>query len=154
MIFFEVADKCSMSRKSEKLEQIVAELRSKRLVKGIELVERIEEELNSKKIKKGVLFKYAGINSQSLRNWLTQNSIPATETAIKIAECLNISVKYLITGEREKELSQAEHILLGVFKQLDSDQQDEVIQIAQIKLNKKIEKEKKKGDTLSNLGIA
>jgi len=110
---------------------------------------RIREALEAKGFKIGDFYQNVGINSQYIRNLNVQGSIPAADTAIKMAEYLCVSVKWLITGQDDEGLSQNEQILLSQFNLLDSKNQEEILGIIQLKINNL-----KKGENLSSSGIA
>jgi transcriptional regulator with XRE-family HTH domain len=93
--------------------------RYKGMVDGKLLSERIKAELKRKKKKPGELYKFADITSQAPINWRNKNSIPAADTALKIADFLGVSVKWLITGEEEPGLSRVEQDLLEAFNRLN-----------------------------------
>jgi len=117
--------------------------------RGAKIVERIKVELSSKSMKRGDFYKYSGINSQSLRNWKMQNSIPGTETAIKMAEYLRVSVKYLITGINDIDISKEEREFIFLFKQLDAADKKEAIDYIQFKLKNKLDASKR-GENIYN----
>ena len=89
--------------------------------------------VKEKGIKKGAFYKYAGITSNTIINWRKQNSIPAADTAIKMAEFLNVSVKWLIMGE-EDEMSNDEIEMLKSYRLLDKKDKDEIMGIITLKL--------------------
>ena len=134
MIFLKTTDNLIMAKETEKETE-----------RGAEIVKRIENELRSKGMKKGAFYRYAGITSQSLRNWKLQNSIPGTDTTIKMAEYLRVSVKWLITGIDDIDITNKEREFIVFFKQLDQDDKDEIIEIIHLKLKKR-----ELGDTLSS----
>ena len=80
---------------------------------------RIREALEAKGLKRGDFYRNVGITSKSVWNWNRQNSIPLADTAIKMADYLSVSVKWLITGVDESGLSPQEKILLDVFNKLN-----------------------------------
>ncbi|WP_187427629.1 helix-turn-helix domain-containing protein [Treponema phagedenis] len=42
---------------------------------------------------------YANIRPQAISNWISQQSLPRVDTAVKIAEYLNTTVEFLVTGK-------------------------------------------------------
>jgi transcriptional regulator with XRE-family HTH domain len=110
---------------------------------GKALSARIKTELRKQKKKPGELYKFANITSQAPINWRTKNSIPGADTALKIAEFLGVSVKWLITGEEEPGLSNVEQDLLAGFRQLD--ERDQLDVIGNIKMKLENIKESKSG---------
>ena len=118
------------------------------------LTGRIREQLELKGIKRGVFYKSIGINSQSLRNWELRKSIPSADIAIKMAEYFNVSVKWLITGEDDLAYSQDETELLNIFRKVDPRDQEELLDIARGKFERKIEREKRNIEDFSSLSGA
>jgi transcriptional regulator with XRE-family HTH domain len=61
----------------------------------------------------------AGLKSvQSFTDW-SKGSIPAADTILKIADYLKVSYRWLLTGEDEGELNQAQRELLAKYEALD-----------------------------------
>ena len=51
----------------------------------------------------------AGLKPNTLSNYLRKNSsIPSADIAVKIAQALNVSVEYLVTGEELEQLQNAQ----------------------------------------------
>jgi transcriptional regulator with XRE-family HTH domain len=86
---------------------------------GKTVADRIKDTLILKKIRKGDFYKSMGLLPQSIRNWGKRESLPAVDTALKIAEFLGVSVKWLITGIEEPGLSLVEQDLLEAFNRLN-----------------------------------
>jgi transcriptional regulator with XRE-family HTH domain len=61
-------------------------------------IERLEMLLKEKGISQKSLAEYIGIRNPSISEWKKEGTIPRADIAIKIAEYLNVSVEYLITG--------------------------------------------------------
>lgn len=55
---------------------------------------------------KGCTFKeiadFLGIGASTVKSWVYKGSIPAADTALKVARFLNVSLEYLITGEERE----------------------------------------------------
>ena len=64
--------------------------------------ERLDNSLKEMKKTKKELFAYVGISPQSFYDWKNRNTIPAADIAVKIAQYLNTTVEYLITGQKYK----------------------------------------------------
>ena len=68
-----------------------------------EIVDRIDELLKSKNDKRQSLYDYAEIASNSFSNWTSrENSKIPAQVLYKIAQYLNVSVEYLITGKENE----------------------------------------------------
>lgn len=77
----------------------------------------------------------SGIKKQTLDNYLsTHNSIPSVEVAVKIAQALNVSVEYLVTGKdtfifhNDQQL----RILALIFQELDDSHKQLLIDISRL----------------------
>ena len=121
------------------------------------ITERIREALEAKGLKRGDFYRYVDITSQSLRNWEHRKSVPLADTAIKMADFLKVSVKWLITGEEDALTNQA-HLLLDLYNQLNNTGKEAAIGALRGLLSTfaltpeqaEIEKEKKSGDISSS----
>lgn len=67
---------------------------------GSNLVERIDECLKNRNLKRQALCDAVGITPTAITHWTTRNSMPSADTAIKIANYLDVSVEWLICGEQ------------------------------------------------------
>jgi transcriptional regulator with XRE-family HTH domain len=85
------------------------------------VADRIKDTLAEKKIRKGDFYKSMELTPQSIRNWGIRESLPAVDTAIRIAEYLGVSIKWLITGIEEPGLTQEDQDLLDVFHRLNDE---------------------------------
>jgi transcriptional regulator with XRE-family HTH domain len=61
-------------------------------------IERLEILLKERGISQKSLAEYIGIRNPSISEWKKEGTIPRADIAIKIAEYINVSVEYLITG--------------------------------------------------------
>lgn len=67
-----------------------------------DFVERIDTLLAHQKKKRSSLYEAVPeINSHSIYDWTRRNTVPAADVAVKIAEFLNTSVEFLITGKEK-----------------------------------------------------
>jgi transcriptional regulator with XRE-family HTH domain len=107
---------------------------------------RLEPLLSERKMSQKDLAEIAGVTPPSVFEWKNEGTMPRADTAIKIADYFNVSVKWLILGEKEKELTQNERNLIDGFRKLDSRDQDDVLGIVEMKIENA-----KKGDILSNI---
>jgi DNA-binding XRE family transcriptional regulator len=86
---------------------------------------RITSVLKEKDLKRLNMCNTIGISSQNITN--IKKSIPAADTAIKIADYLCVSVKWLITGEDETGLTDGEKDILEAYNQLNDIGKDAAI---------------------------
>jgi DNA-binding XRE family transcriptional regulator len=97
------------------------------MTEGKTVADRIKDTLAEKKIKKGDFYKSIGLTPQSIRNWGIRESLPAVDTAIKMADYLGVSVRWLITGIEESGLTQEDQALLDAFHRLNDDGKENAI---------------------------
>lgn len=69
---------------------------------------------------------------------------PKISTVISIAESLNVSIDYLIYGKRETGLREEESYIIKKYRQLNTDDQEEVDAILDFKLAKTYKKSAEK----------
>lgn len=67
--------------------------------RGRNLVLQIDKLLSERNIKRQPLCDSVGITLQAISNWKKQNSLPNTETVIKIADFFKVDPKWLVTGQ-------------------------------------------------------
>ena len=66
--------------------------------------ENLKSELEYQGLQLKELALKCGVSKNTLGNYLTgHNSLPAADTAVKIARALGVSVEYLVTGKNPKE---------------------------------------------------
>ena len=78
--------------------------------------DRIEILMAEKKVSKVELAKYANITTQTFYDWKKKGSVPSADVAVKIAEYLNTSVEFLVTGTEKDSYK-------GRFEKLVKDMQ-------------------------------
>ena len=69
---------------------------------------------------------------------------PKISTVISIAESLNVSIDYLIYGKRETGLREEESYIIKKYRQLNTDDQEEIDAILDVKLAKTYKKSAEK----------
>ena len=93
---------------------------------GMLIVERIDNLLKENGQNRVNLAESIGINPQNISAWSLRGTVPAGDICIRIADYLNVSVEWLVTG-KEKGLSSEERNLLRQWSYL-TPQQKETIQ--------------------------
>jgi len=79
-----------------------------------ELIERIKTLTPLKDLES------VGISQQAISNWKSRNSIPKADDLYKIAQKLDVSMEWLLTGhDRINDLTEQEQVILGNFRKLD-----------------------------------
>ena len=87
--------------------------------------------LDEKGLKNADVARATGISNMTLSDWKRGKSVPKSDKMQKIAEFLNVSVDYLMTGE-EKEVPtfSTEHIeLISAYDKLSSADKLAIMQI-------------------------
>ena len=82
---------------------------------GTKIVDRIDGLLKDKNLKRQAIYDITGISPNSFSNWAIRGTIPAADTAIKIAHFLGVSVEWLVTGKDPNGLSEEEQALLSDY---------------------------------------
>lgn len=84
-------------------------------------IERMKEIMNEKGIKQVELAKALGLSKTTINAWFNNNSDPKTDQLEQIADTLNVSVEYLVTGqERKDHLTGEEKMLVDEFRCLNN----------------------------------
>ena len=92
-------------------------------------------------VSKAELSRAIEVPDPTVRSWFTKDSIPAADTALKIARFLNVSLEYLITGKNpppksEKEEKNYDLEFLDLFNSLPECEQTEIKEIVKLKCRK------------------
>lgn len=90
-----------------------------------DFVKRIDSILQEKNLKRAALCSELELSSTSITDWARRGTVPAGDICLRIAEYLNVSVEWLISG-KESGLSNEEKWLLSQWKALDPAQKDTV----------------------------
>lgn len=83
-----------------------------------DFLKRVLEELDFLNASKADIARFLNVRKSTVYSWFERDTIPAADTALRIADFLNVPLEYLITGERDKaqkaktELSDFERNLL------------------------------------------
>lgn len=93
---------------------------------------RILEELEYLNATRAELARHLGTRQSTIESWLKRDSIPAADTALKIARFLNVPLEYLIDGTRAEErksarLSDYEKRLLEESRELTQEDKAELL---------------------------
>lgn len=93
------------------------------------MYEYFKKALDERNLKVAEFSRMSGISQSTLSDWKTGRSTPKADKMQKIAECLGVSVEYLMTGIDSSDFvmpkyDQREHDLLYSFGQLDDLEKD------------------------------
>lgn len=96
---------------------------------GKNVVERIDRVLVLKNIKRAVLCTSVDITVTSLSDWSRRNTVPAADVLYNIAQFLDVSMEWLLTGEDADGLTPDKRDLLRKFEILDDRDRAAVVQL-------------------------
>ena len=92
---------------------------------GMQIVERIDKLLKERNLNRVALADAIGIKPQNISAWSVRGTVPAGDICLKVAEFLNVSAVWLITG-KEEGLSNEEEKLLSIYQKLSPEQKDTI----------------------------
>ena len=81
------------------------------------MIERIREKCNEKGLKISQLEKELGFGNATIRRW--GENAPSVDKALKVANFLNISLEWLVTGKEAGELTQEEKEIIENYRKAD-----------------------------------
>ena len=98
----------------------------------LEFSKRVKEELSYLNKTQADLARFLSVSQSSVQQWLQKGSIPAADTALKIARFLNVPLEYLIDGTRAEgrksaRLSDYEKRLLEESRELTQEDKAELL---------------------------
>lgn len=67
-----------------------------------DFLKRVLEELDFLNASKAELARFLNVRKSTVYSWFERNTVPAADTALKIADFLNVSLEYLITGKKDE----------------------------------------------------
>lgn len=83
-----------------------------------DFLKRVLEELDFLNASKADIARFLNVRKSTVYSWFERDTIPAADTALRIADFLNVSLEYLVTGKKDEskksktELSDFEKNLL------------------------------------------
>jgi transcriptional regulator with XRE-family HTH domain len=114
-------------------------------IDGHELVARIDLSLMHRNQRRKALCEAVGISSQSVTDWDKKNTKASAETLLHIADFLNVSMRWLLTGEAEDgSLTQDEGDLLAMYRAMNSLARKALLRQVEIALEHEVEEGKAK----------
>jgi transcriptional regulator with XRE-family HTH domain len=105
-------------------------------VRGADIVLRIDTLLEARNLKRQVLADNGKFRVENIAKWKTRNSIPAGDVLLGIADYLDVSMRWLLTGEDDAGLAPDERDLLNSYRRLDDRDRQEVVGIITLKLER------------------
>lgn len=86
----------------------------------MEFVDRIDLKLKEKNLKRVSMCEDIGIDTSIMTAWSKRGTIPSADTVLKIANYLNVSMEWLITGRNPEGITDEEAELLRRYRTLDA----------------------------------
>jgi transcriptional regulator with XRE-family HTH domain len=96
------------------------------VIENVCFMDRVEQILKQKKLTQKELAENLSLRRPTLSDWKKNGAVPAGDICYKIAEFLNVSPEWLITGNENKSLSNEERWLLKQWEQITPEQKDTV----------------------------
>jgi transcriptional regulator with XRE-family HTH domain len=106
-----------------------------------DFLKRVLEELDFLNTSKADLARFLNVRKSTVYSWFERDTIPAADTALKIADFLNVSLEYLVTGKKDEskksktELSDFEKNLLKESAGLLPEDKVELMSYIEMKKN-------------------
>lgn len=119
-----------------------------------DFLKRVLEELDFLNASKADIARFLNVRKSTVYSWFERDTIPAADTALKIADFLNVSLEYLVTGKNpppktENEEKNYDSEFLDLFNSLPECEQTEIKEIVKLKCKKWAKKYPKKKDLLN-----
>ena len=109
---------------------------------GKEFTERIDSILHSRNQSRKSITQDLGISSSTMSSWAAgRGSIPNVNIAYSIAQYLNVSIEWLITGHDPDGLTESDRELLNMYHLLDERDKEDVRGIIEGKLERSMSRQ-------------
>lgn len=98
-------------------------------------VRRLNEIMEQRRITKADMARICGVSSQSVNNWFVRGTI-GKSSAIKLADALGVSLAWLLGQDVDAKggLKPDEQRMLELYRQLPSEEQENMLRIFAIRL--------------------
>lgn len=113
---------------------------------GKDVVKWLDYLLKTKNLKRKAVCDHAGIAVQTITDWDKRGSMPAADTLYKIAQYLETTVEFLLTGKTESGIDPQTLKLAQDISSLSPEDRDDIKVLIDHKLNKR-QAENKKGNS-------
>lgn len=80
--------------------------------------EKLKDILEYQDISLKELCAKAGLQQQSIYNAITRKTLPSLDTAVKIAQTLNLPVEYIYSGNDPKEITDEEIAVIVQYRKI------------------------------------
>jgi transcriptional regulator with XRE-family HTH domain len=100
-----------------------------------DIIKRISGKLdNDPRFSRKALSAFSGISAQTISSWINRGSLPSADLFPVIADYLEVSIQWLITGKDAQGLTLEERNLLSKYSRLDKRDRYEVNALLDAKL--------------------
>lgn len=65
---------------------------------------KVLDTMKEQKLRKQDVIDRASINGSTFHNWIKRDTLPQVDEALKLADALGVSIRYLVTGLDEEQL--------------------------------------------------
>lgn len=89
-----------------------------------DIFKRIFLEMNRKGISRSDIYRYTGLADNTFSTWTKRKTMPRADVLLKIADCLGVSIQWLLTGVDENGLSRTEQEIVKNYRLLDAAKKD------------------------------
>jgi transcriptional regulator with XRE-family HTH domain len=98
-------------------------------------VQRLNEIIEQKRVSKAEMARICGVSSQSVNNWFVRGAI-GKSSAIKLADALGVSLSWVLGQDvgSEDGLKPDEQRLLELYRQLPTEEQQNMMRIFSLRL--------------------
>lgn len=93
------------------------------------LYERVVQKCNEKGLTIKALERKAGFPNATIRKW--ENQKPSYDKVVIVADCLNVTLNWLILGKETEDLTPEEQQLIDLYRQADARGKRSILRLAQ-----------------------
>lgn len=123
--------------------------------------DRIKKRRKELKLTQVQIKELCGISNGNLSDFENGNKTPSANSLVALSKALHVSTDWILTGKDHKEdisdviLSECENNLLTLFRDLDLDDQEEILDIVEMKIRRKkrLAKSSTSNDSATNKAV-
>lgn len=98
------------------------------------MIDRIKEKCKDRKMSISQIEQICGFGNGTIRRW--ENNLPSVDKVLKVANLLNTSIEWIITGKEDAELTPDENRLIECYRASDPAGKDAILGQAEYQANK------------------
>ena len=99
---------------------------------------RLKKEIKAKNTTQEWISRQIGVPFGTFRKWMTRKTYPNLKEGVEIAELLETSAEYLITGAYPQCMNDEEQRLLTEYRKLNSEDRENIIMAIDAWLKKRV----------------